>query len=55
MHASDFLGLPLSAKILVVVMLWPAIWGGALLLVALAGDVIGRFKAQTSVARHKAA
>jgi hypothetical protein len=40
MGASDFLRLPPGVMILVVVMLWPAIWAGALLIIALAGDLI---------------
>ena len=39
MNASDFLRLPPGVKILVVVMLWPAIWAGAAFVVAFIGDV----------------
>jgi hypothetical protein len=38
--ANDFLRLPVGVMTLFVVMLWPAIWAGALLIVALAGDLI---------------
>jgi len=38
--AMDFLRLPPGVKLLVVVMLWPAIWAGALFIGAFAGDVI---------------
>jgi hypothetical protein len=41
MNTSDFLRLPPGVMTLVVVMLWPAIWAGALLIAALAGDLIG--------------
>jgi hypothetical protein len=40
MTAIDLLQLPAGVAILFVVMLWPAIWAGAALSVALAGDVI---------------
>jgi hypothetical protein len=39
MSAVDFLQLPTGVKIVFIVMLWPAIWAGGLLVVALAGDV----------------
>jgi hypothetical protein len=48
MVASDFLRLPPGVMTLVVVMLWPAIWAGALLVVALAGDVIRQTKTHTA-------
>jgi hypothetical protein len=35
----DFLDLPPAVKTLVVVMVWPAIWAGTLIVVALAGDL----------------
>jgi len=40
MSATDFLQLPPAVRIVFVVLLWPAIWAGALLVAALAGDVI---------------
>jgi hypothetical protein len=55
MSAIDFLTLPSAVKALVIVMLWPAIWGGALLIVALAGDVIRQTKKRTSPAWRKLA
>ena len=44
MSASDFLQLPPAVRTVFVVMLWPAIWAGAQLIVALAGDVIRQTK-----------
>ena len=38
--AADFLVLPAGVKALVLVMFWPVIWGGALMIVALAGDIV---------------
>jgi hypothetical protein len=52
---NDFLRLPPGVKTLVVVMLWPALWAGALLIVALAGDVIRQSKLRTSPAQRKVA
>jgi hypothetical protein len=46
---------PLSVSILIALMLWPAIWGGALMLVALCGDLTRQFKVQTFSTRRKAA
>jgi hypothetical protein len=53
MGATDFLRLPPGAMILVVVMLWPAIWAGTLLLVALAGDLIRLTRKAKSPARAR--
>jgi hypothetical protein len=44
MSPSVFLQLPLGVKVAFVVLLWPAIWAGALMAVALAGDVIRQTK-----------
>jgi hypothetical protein len=55
MRPTDFLQLPPAVRTLVVVMLWPAIWAGALLSVAFAGDVTRQFKKRPSPARRKAA
>ncbi|HUK34036.1 MAG TPA: hypothetical protein VLV86_09015 [Vicinamibacterales bacterium] len=55
MNASDFLRLPPGVKILVLVMLWPAIWAGALTIGAFAGDVIRHSKMRTSPAWRKVA
>ena len=44
MRPTDFLPLPPAVRTLVVVMIWPAIWAGALLSVALIGDVTRQFK-----------
>jgi len=44
MSVSDFLQLPPVARTVFVVMLWPAIWAGAQLIVALAGDVLRQTK-----------
>jgi hypothetical protein len=46
MSLTDVLHLPLAAKILVAVLLWPAIWAGALMIVALRGDLIRGIKKQ---------
>jgi hypothetical protein len=57
MTASDFMQLPPAVQIVVVVMLWPAIWAAALAIVALAGDVIRQTRIRTSPAwqpnRHR--
>jgi len=50
MSANDFLRLPPAVSTLVVVMLWPAIWAGAGLIVALVGDVRRQAKKRTSSA-----
>ena len=55
MTASDFLRLPPGVRIVFVLMLWPAIWAGAQLIVALAGDVIRQSKLRTSPAQRKVA
>jgi hypothetical protein len=55
MSASDFLRLPPGVTILFVVMLWPAIWAGALLTMAFAGDVMRQARARTSPAWRKVA
>jgi hypothetical protein len=47
MSAEDFVSLPAGVQIAVAVMLWPAIWAGAQLAVALAGDVIRHAKTRT--------
>jgi hypothetical protein len=51
---SDLLTLPPGVMAGVLVMLWPALWAGASLLVAFAGDVI-RQQRHTSMATRKAA
>jgi hypothetical protein len=51
---TDFLKLPPGVMAGVLVMLWPAIWAGALLFVAFVGDVIRR-KRHTPMAARKAA
>jgi hypothetical protein len=53
MNGIDLLQLPAGVAILFVVMLWPAIWAGAALSVALAGDVIRLMKKRhTAGAAH---
>jgi hypothetical protein len=52
---TNFLKLPPFARILVVVMFWPAIWAGAGLIVALTGDVLRQAKKRTSPAWRKVA
>jgi len=51
---TDFLKLPPGVMAGVLVMLWPAIWAGALLFVAFAGDVL-RHERQPSHSSRKAA
>jgi hypothetical protein len=41
---TDFLQLPSPVRIVVLVMLWPAIWAAALLIMALAGDLMRETK-----------
>jgi hypothetical protein len=53
MSTRDFLRLPPGVMILVVVMLWPAIWAGMLLIVAFAGDLIRLTKKAKSPARAR--
>jgi hypothetical protein len=53
MSTRDFLRLPPGVMILVVVMLWPAIWASALLIVAFAGDLIRLTKKAKSPARAR--
>ena len=48
MTVTDFLQLPPAVRILVGVMLWPAIWAGTLLIVALTGDLIRRRQEQNT-------
>ena len=50
MATIDFFHLPPAVCVLVVVMLWPAIWAGSLLVVAFAGDVIRHTRKRTSPA-----
>jgi hypothetical protein len=44
MSATEFLQVPPAAIMVVLLMLWPAIWAGAELILALAGDVIRQRK-----------
>jgi hypothetical protein len=55
MSVSDFLRLPPAIQIVFVVMLWPAIWAAALMVVSLAGDVIRQGKLRTSPVHRKVA
>jgi len=55
MSATDFLKLPPAVSTLVVVLLWPAIWAGTGMIVALAGDVLRQIKKRTSPAWRKVA
>jgi hypothetical protein len=52
---ADFLRLPPAIRIVFVVMIWPAIWAAALMVVSFAGDVIRQSKLRTSPARRKVA
>jgi len=45
----------MGVKILVVVLLWPAIWAAALMVVALAGDVVRHTKRRASPAQARVA
>jgi hypothetical protein len=40
MSVTDFLQLPPAVRIAFMVLIWPAIWAGALFIVAFAGDVV---------------
>jgi hypothetical protein len=42
MSVTDFLRWPLAVKVAFAVLIWPAVWAGALLAVAFAGDMIRR-------------
>lgn len=53
-NVTDLLKLPPGVMAGVLLMLWPAIWAGASLLVAFAGDVIRRQR-HPSIAPRKAA
>ena len=53
-NLTDFFKLPPAVMGGVLLMLWPAIWAGASLAVAFAGDVIRRHR-HTSMAHRKAA
>jgi hypothetical protein len=55
MSAADFLRLPPGVLVLVLVMFWPAIWAGMLMVIALAGDVIRQTRRQTPPAWRRAA
>ena len=44
MRVSDFLQLPPAVRTVFVVMLWPAIWAGAQLIIVLAGDLLRQTK-----------
>jgi len=55
MSATDFLQLPVAVQVLVVVLLWPAIWAAAAFLAALAGDVFRERRGETPPAWRKAA
>ena len=55
MSAINFLQLPLAVKVAVAVLIWPAVWAGALLAVAFAGDMIRRARKQDGARARKAA
>jgi hypothetical protein len=55
MNPSDFLQWPLAVKIGFLVMLWPVIWGGTLMTVALAGDIVRLRETRRSPLRRDAA
>ena len=55
MGLADFVQIPLGVRILVLVMLWPAIWAGASFIVAFAGDVIRHRRERMSPALRHAA
>ena len=48
MSPAEFLQLPVTVKIGVGLLLWPAIWAGAYMTVALAGDLIRQTRKQRS-------
>jgi hypothetical protein len=47
MRVDDVLRLPPAVQAAVVLMLWPAIWAGAQLIVALAGDALRQTRTRT--------
>ncbi|HMF93404.1 MAG TPA: hypothetical protein VKE96_03885 [Vicinamibacterales bacterium] len=55
MAANDFLRLPSGVQVVVQVMLWPAIWAGALLAGAFAGDLIRHTKTRPAAVAPAAA
>jgi len=55
MTFADFVALPLGVKTLIVTLLWPAIWAGACMTVALVGDVARRRKMPQSATQREAA
>jgi hypothetical protein len=50
MATIDFLRLPGGVQILILVMLWPAIWAAVLMIVALTGDRLRRIRPGTALA-----
>ncbi|HJZ75276.1 MAG TPA: hypothetical protein VKE51_26260 [Vicinamibacterales bacterium] len=54
MSATDFLRMPPGVQVLVLVLLWPAIWAGALLAAAFAGDLIRRTRPQPAPVARRA-
>lgn len=54
MNLSDVLALPTSARIAVGVLLWPALWAGALLVYAFMGDMSRRSKRRTHLVEQDA-
>ena len=44
MGASNFLGMPPFLKVVVVLMFWPVLWGGALMILAVAQILIRHAK-----------
>jgi hypothetical protein len=52
---ADFFDLPPGVVAAVLLMLWPAIWAGALIITALWGDVIRQIRKTAPRPVHKAA
>jgi len=55
MSAAQFLALPVGVQIAFALMLFPAIWGAALLIGALVGDLIRQHRIHRSAAERAAA
>ena len=52
MGVSDFQGMPPAVIVVVVLMFWPVLWGGALMILAVAQVLIQQTKNRNSPARR---
>lgn len=55
MNLNDLLQLPPGAMLGFVLLLWPALWAGALVIVSFAGDLLRLATGHASSVSHKAA